>query len=205
MPPVVINTVDEKAVALFRDWINAIEPERKFVREWTMEDLLPLLEHTKQGRSFQSGKAAFKQTGCGQCHRFAGEQGSVGPELSGVGKRLPLRDLLESIVLPSKVIAQGFEMTEIETKSGESISGRIMREDDSTVLILPTTVSAEAIPVRKSDIRRRALSQVSNMPNGILNTLQKDQILDLLAYLVSDGNANHAAFVKGAASPATAK
>src|SRR5439155_17592784 len=90
MPPLVITTIDEQAAALFRDWIGGMKSDQKFVRDWTMEDLVPLLEQTKSGRSFASGHAAFKQVGCGQCHKFAGEGGSVGPDLTGVGKRLSL-------------------------------------------------------------------------------------------------------------------
>src|SRR3989442_4380658 len=197
MPPLVIASVDEQAVAFFRDWIGGMKPEQKFIRAWTMEDLLPLLEQTKQGRSFQSGQAAFKQVGCGQCHKFAGEGGSVGPDLTGSGRRLSLHDLLESIVLPSKVIAEGFATTEIENKSGQVVTGRVVREDDQSVVLLPQTATAAAATLRKSDIRRRDLSKVSNMPAGILNTLQENQILDLLAYVVSDGNSNHVAFVTG--------
>lgn len=194
MPPVVIKTADEQAVALFRDWIRGLKPEHQFVRDWKLEDLLPLLDQVKAGRSFESGKAAFKQAGCGQCHRFAGEAGSVGPDLTGVGKRLALRDLLESIVLPSKVITDGFAATEIETKTDEVFNGRIVREDDQVVVILPQTAIAEAVTILKRDIRRRELSKVSNMPTGILNTLQEPQILNLLAYLISDSNSNHVAF-----------
>jgi uncharacterized repeat protein (TIGR03806 family) len=197
MPPVVINSVDERGLALFRDWISGMATERNFVREWAMEDLLPLLERTKSGRSFSSGREAFKQVGCGQCHKFAGEGGSVGPELTGVGSRLSLHDLLESIVLPSKVIAEGYAVTEIETTSGEIVTGRIVREDDQTIVVLPQTAIADATSVRKSEIRRRELSKVSNMPAGILNSLQTNEILDLLAYLISDGNSNHDAFLGG--------
>jgi putative heme-binding domain-containing protein len=114
-----------------------------------------------------------------------------------VGRRLSLHDLLESIVLPSKVIAEGFATTEMETKSGEIITGRVLQEDDQIVVILPQTATAEAASLRKSDIRRRELSKVSNMPAGILNTLQGNQILDLLAYVVSDGSSNHAASATG--------
>jgi len=188
MPPLVITTVDEQAVALFGDWIAAMKPNQKFVQDWTMQDLLPLLERVKQGRSFWSGKAAFKQVGCGQCHKFAGEGGSVGPDLTGVGRRLSPQDLLESIVLPSKVIAEGFATTEIETTSGQVVIGRVVREDDQVVVVLPQTATAEAASLRKSDIRRRELSRISNMPTGILNTLQESQILDLLAYLACDGD-----------------
>ena len=198
MPPLVITTIDEQAAALFRDWIGGMKSDQNFVRDWTMEDFVPLLEQTKSGRSFASGHAAFKQVGCGQCHKFAGEGGSVGPDLTGVGKRLSLHDLLESIVLPSKVIVEGYAASEIETKSGEIVTGRVVREDDQIVVVLPQTATAEAASLRKSDIRRRELSKVSNMPAGIFNTLEESQILDLLAYIISDGNSNHLAFVTGA-------
>ena len=69
-----------------------------------------------------------------------------------------------------------------------------MREDDKAIVVLPQTATAEAVTIRKADIRRRELSKVSNMPVGILNTLQETQIIDLLAYLVSDGVSNHVAF-----------
>ena len=200
MPPLVIATVDERAVALFRDWISGMKPGQQFVRDWKLEELLPLLDKVKAGRSFESGKAAFKQAGCGQCHRFAGEGGSVGPDLAGVGRRLSPHDLTESIVLPSKVIADGFATTEIETKSGEVVTGRVVREDGQVVVMLPPTATAEAVTIRKADIRRRELSKVSNMPTGILNTLPEPQVLDLLAYLIADGNSNHLAFATGTAA-----
>ncbi len=205
MPPVVIATADEQALALFRDWIRGLKPEHQFVRDWNLEDLLPLMDKVGTGRFFESGKAAFKQAGCGQCHRFAGEGGSVGPDLAGVGKRLSLHDLLESTVLPSNVIAEGYVTTEIETKPDEITNGRVVREDDQVVVVLPQTATAQAVTIRKTDIRRRELSKVSNMPSGILNTLQESQILDLLAYLISDGNSNHVAFVSGSAASPAAK
>ena len=121
----------------------------------------------------------------------------MGPDLTGVGKRLSLRDLLESIVLPTKIIAEGFAASEIETKSGEITNGRVVREDDQVVVVLPQTATEGAVTIRKPDIRRRELSKVSNMPTGILNTLHESQILDLLAYLISDGSSNHVSFTTG--------
>ncbi len=187
MPPLVSQTVDERAVALFRDWIRALPSEQKFVREWKMEDLLPRLDHLKDGRSVDAGRAAFRQTGCSQCHRLAGEGGSVGPDLTGIGRRLSARDLLESIVLPSKVIAEGYARTEIERFSGEVSTGRVEREDEHAVQIRPAD-GEEVVTIRKADIRKRALSPISNMPTGILNTMNETQILDLLALLVSEAN-----------------
>ena len=98
------------------------------------------------------------------------------------------RDLLESIVLPSKVIAEGYATTEIETKSGEAFAGRVEREDDRVVVMRPVTATEDMVTIRKADIRRRELSKVSNMPTGMLNTLTENQIVDLLVYLMSDKN-----------------
>src|SRR5881397_3110080 len=189
MPPLVTTVVDERAVALFRDWIRDMKPEQKFVHDWKMEDLFPSLDQLKRGRSFESGRTAFRQTGCSQCHRFAGEGGSVGPDLTGVGRRLSSRDLLESILLPSKVIAEGYATTEIETKTGDVVAGRVESETDQEIVIRPP-LAPSAATVRKSEIRQRTLSKTSNMPSGIVNTLDEPQILDLLAYLLSDANSD---------------
>jgi putative heme-binding domain-containing protein len=169
-----------------------------------MEDLLPALEQVKRERSFDAGRAAFRQTGCSQCHRFGGEGGSVGPDLNGVGRRLSLRDLLESLVLPSKVIAEGYATTEIETRAGAIVTGRVEREDERMVVIRPLAATEELVTIRKADIHHRTLSTISNMPTGIANTLSETQVLDLLAYLISDSDSDHTAFRSGAAAvPAT--
>jgi len=194
MPPVVVSTVDQQAVSMIHDWIKGMKPEQQFVRDWSMKDLLPTLEQVTHGRSAESGKAAFNQAGCGQCHRFAGDGGSVGPDLSGVSKRLSLNALLESIVLPSKTIADGFAITQIETKAGEVTVGRMVREDDKVIVVVPQIATAESVTIRKADILHREISKLSNMPAGILNTLKENQVLDLLAYIMSDGDTNHIVF-----------
>ena len=97
-------------------------------------------------------------------------------------------------ILPSKVIVQGYAATEIETKSGETFSGRIEREDAQLIILRPLSATEDAVIIRKRDVRHRALSQTSNMPTGIVNALEESQILDLLAYLIADGNAEDTAF-----------
>jgi len=196
MPPLVTAVVDQRAVQLFRDWIAQMKPDRPFVRDWTMEDVLPALEQAKAGRSFESGHAAFRDTGCAQCHRFAGEGGSVGPDLTGVGKRLKVQEVLESILLPSKVISEQYAATEIETKDGEIIAGRIESETERAIVIRANPFAPENVTVPKRNVQRRSLSKTSNMPTGIVNMLEKDQILDLLAYLMAEGDANDARFQK---------
>jgi uncharacterized repeat protein (TIGR03806 family) len=185
MPPLVTNHVDGGAVKLFRAWIAGMKPEQAFVREWRMEDLLPLIGQTGSGRSIDAGRKAFRDTGCNQCHRIEGEGGSVGPDLTGVASRLAGRDLLESILVPSKVIADEYATFLIETGDGSVVSGRIEREDDR-VLVLRASSSDQTVTIQKADIRGRRRSDQSNMPGGIVNVLRKEQVLDLLAYLLSE-------------------
>ncbi len=187
MPPVATKTVDQQAVALFREWISGMNSKQQFVKDWQMDDFLPFLGQIAEGRSRESGKNVFQQAGCAQCHRFAGNGGTVGPDLEGVGKRLTAAQVLESILLPSKVIAEGYASHEIETTDGESFTGSIEREDGEAIVLRPLSALQTAVTIPKKQIARRTLSNLSNMPAGIANSLSQEQILDLVAYLSSSG------------------
>jgi uncharacterized repeat protein (TIGR03806 family) len=190
MPPLVSSRVDERAVELVRQWIAGLKAEQAIVQKWTMEDLLPQLEQVKARDSVESGQVAFRKTGCNQCHRFAGEGGTVGPDLSGVEKRLAARELLESILLPSKVIAEGYASYAIETDEGQVVAGRIEREDSDVVVVRPTAAASVPVEIKKASIVERRHLAVSNMPEGTVDVLEKEQVLDLLAYLLGGPGAN---------------
>jgi putative heme-binding domain-containing protein len=187
MPPLMSKLLDGKAVALFREWISGMTSKQTFVKDWQMNDLLPVMGQIASGRSLENGKNAFQQAGCVQCHRFGGSGGTVGPDLDGVAKRLSASQLLESILLPSKVIADGYASNEIETTDGDSLTGFIEREDSDAIVLRPLSALDPAITILKKQITRRTLSTISNMPAGIVNSLTQEQILDLMAYLSSNG------------------
>lgn len=184
MPPLVTRQVDEAAVALVRQWIGSLKPAKPFVRNWTVADLETELPKLTAGRSYEQGQLAFRETGCAQCHKFAGQGGTVGPDLSTIGRRLAGRELLESIVLPSKTIADEYASYALETADGKVISGRIEREANGVVVVRPASAVELPIELRAADIVERRRLSVSNMPEGVLNVLQQDEVLDLLAYLL---------------------
>lgn len=188
MPPLGTHAVDERAVKLFCDWIAEMKPRRPFVRDWQVDDLSPALDQVPGRRTLESGRDTFRDIGCAQCHRFAGEGGTVGPDLTGIGRRQNLLQVLESIVSPSKIISKEYAVTVLETEDGMVVAGRIEREDESSLVIRTGLLLADTVQVSKSDIRERSLSPVSNMPGGMINVLQKAEVLDLLAYLMSDMN-----------------
>jgi putative heme-binding domain-containing protein len=212
-PKFIAHFHDDAARTLTPDEAKALEPVlaafpsqnaqprrparvHKFVREWTMADLEPSLGGVSHGRNFRRGRETFADAQCASCHRFGNEGGSTGPELTAVASRFSRHDILESILLPSKVISEQFQNTQFQTKSGNVIVGRVLEENADHLIVQPDPLKPDKIEVKKSDIARRAASKVSPMPEGLVNTFTKDEILDLVAYLESAGKRDHPDFKK---------
>jgi putative heme-binding domain-containing protein len=168
--------------------------ERQFVREWKMSDFADSLNGPSRARSYDSGREAFAAAQCFQCHRFANEGGAIGPDLSGAGSKYSRRDLLESILESSKVISDQYQNTTVTTKDDEDVTGRVVEDTDSKLVLVVNPLTGDKMDIKKSDVKGRAPSKTSPMPDGLVNILTKEEILDLIAYIESSGNKQHAAF-----------
>ncbi|MDB6123040.1 MAG: heme-binding protein [Pedosphaera sp.] len=170
--------------------------EHKFVKEWKMEDLLADLEKASKNRSFSKGKEAFAAAQCAQCHRFDNAGGAVGPELTAISSRFARKDILESILDPSKVVSEQYQNITFTKKDGDDVTGRILEENDSKIVVITNPLTQTKVEVLKADITKRAAAKLSPMPEGLVNVLTREEILDLLAYLESGGKQTAAAFEK---------
>ena len=120
----------------------------------------------------------------------AEEGGGVGPDLTAVGGRFGVRDLLEAIVEPSKVISDQYAAITIATKDGQVVTGRIGNmHGDNLSVIEDMFDPGRATNVRRADIDEMKPSDVSLMPKGLLNSLTEEEIQDLMAYLLARGDA----------------
>jgi putative heme-binding domain-containing protein len=171
-------------------------PARAFVKEWKVADLVDSLDQVSHGRNFKRGKEAFTAAQCYACHRFDNEGGSVGPEMTTVSTRFTRRDILESIIEPSKVISEQFASTDFTLKDGDIVTGRILEENDARYVVLVNPLANVRQEVKKSDVAKRAQAKLSMMPDGLVNVLNKDEILDMLAYIESGGKRNSPLFQK---------
>jgi putative heme-binding domain-containing protein len=171
-----------------------VAKQHKTIKDWKMADLEPELDQLKHGRSFKKGEEAFTEAQCIQCHRFGKKGGAVGPELAAVASRLNAHDILESILLPSKVISELYQNTTLDLKSGDDVTGRILGETDQKLTVMTDPLKSTKVEVLKSDVTGRRASKVSPMPEGLVNFMTKDEILDLIAYLQSGGKKNFASF-----------
>lgn len=167
---------------------------RQFVKEWKMDDLLPDLERVSSGRSFEKGKQAFNDAQCIACHRFGNDGGAVGPELSAASSKYTRRDILESIIVPSKVVSEQYQNVALSLKNGDEVTGRVIEEDGRRLVVVTDPLKQTQREVRKSEIQERRPSNLSPMPESLVTILTKDEILDLLAYIESGGKPSAAAF-----------
>jgi glucose/arabinose dehydrogenase len=98
-----------------------------FVKQWTVKDLESVLNvGLEGGRNFENGRNSFGAIGCFACHRFNFEGGAVGPDLTSVSGKFGPRDLLESIIEPSKEISDQYGSMDFKLKDGGLVVGRIM-------------------------------------------------------------------------------
>ncbi len=174
--------------------VAGVESKRRFVRQWQTGDLLPLLDRVGSGRSYESGKSAYADTGCTKCHRFGDDGGTTGPDITAVGNRFDAEYLLESLIVPSKVVSDRFLNEVIKMQDGVIHTGRVIYNDGKLLRIHkdPFTHTMSELAVNK--IATRTLLATSEMPEGLLNVLTEDEILDLIAYLSAGGDPHNRVF-----------
>ena len=175
--------------------ITLVQPPRGPGKIYTVDEVVAFAKDAMHDRDFTRGHDMFIAAACQACHRLGNDGGGVGPDLTGAGNRYTLRDLLENIIQPSKVISDQYESTIIELKDGNVITGRITGDETNT-LFLATNPSApnEVTEVKLSDIKSRTVSPVSLMPPSLVNTMNPSEVMDLLAYILSGGDKANAAF-----------
>ncbi|MGE3309215.1 MAG: c-type cytochrome [Limisphaerales bacterium] len=165
-------------------------------QDYTVDTILGLAENGLKGRDFQNGRSLFHSAACFSCHLFAGTGGGVGPDLTGSASRYSLRDLLENIVDPSKVISDQYGSEQIELTDGSSLIGRAYEENGKIHVVYDPRNPDEKESADLSKVKARRPYPVSLMPNGLLNSMNPDEVLNLLAYIQSAGNPDHPAFKK---------
>lgn len=169
---------------------------RNFVKNWTVEDIDPLLAvGLEGGRNFENGRNLFGSTACFACHRFGSEGGAIGPDLTSVSGKYSPRDLLTHIIEPSKEISDQYGQLEVTLNDDTKIYGRIMNLDGGKLMLNTDMLNPDAVTtVERKRIKSMDQSKTSMMPPGLLNTCKDTDILDLLAYLLSKGDKENPLF-----------
>lgn len=164
--------------------IESPQPVRPIVKKWTIENLVDDVnalrpDHTTK----QQGERALAAANCLTCHRI-GQRGSfIGPDLTHVGKRLDGRALLESIIDPSRQVDPKYLNTNYLMSDGRLVSGRTVGVSKNQLTIEVDSTTGSTVAIDRVDIEASVPGTRSPMPDGLVDTLTRDEILSLIALL----------------------
>ena len=156
-------------------------------RKWTTTEALAAVTGKDAKRNFEVGRNLYHATSCAKCHRMAGEGGAIGPDLSTAGKKFSLEDMLTAIVEPSKVISDQYGSQQVLTSDGTVLVGRAV-EIGEEYYVYTVDVDAKPVVVKKSDVESIVSSKISQMPLGLIDGLNEEELKDLLAYVMAAGD-----------------
>ena len=161
-------------------------------RGWKIENALAIVDSATGNRSFEQGKAMFAASLCRTCHQISGEGGIAGPDLTQLGNRFSTKDMLEAIISPSKTISDQYGSTVFFLRTGGSVLGRLIRQDNLKYYISQNPFDTQTIKaILKKDVVRTRVSDISPMLPGLINGLNPDELKDLITFLKSGGNPAH--------------
>lgn len=133
-----------------------------------------------QAANASRGRVLYEQN-CGQCHKMFGVGGEIGPEITGAN-RSDLEYWLENVLEPNALIGKAYQVTKFLTADGQVINGIVQSENEDAVTVQTAT---ERVVLDKEDIEFRELSETSLMPQGQLEPMSRQQVLELFHYLMS--------------------
>ncbi|MDP6794956.1 MAG: c-type cytochrome [Verrucomicrobiota bacterium] len=156
---------------------------------WELEATAKLIDSSMKGRNFENGKRSYAAALCASCHRFDGQGGATGPDLTSSSARFSTRDLLDSIIHPSKVVSDQYAASIVTKVNGDIVNGRVLYEENGTLHLSVNPLDPDQVTVIKlSDVKSVKPSSISPMPPALINILNRDELLDLFAYIKSGGN-----------------
>lgn len=125
------------------------------------------------------GRPLFART-CGTCHTLFGEGGKIGPDLTGINRK-DLESLLTHVVDPSALIRPEYQAQRVRTTDGQVLLGLLAEETPAAITLVDAQNVRTVIP--RARVEAMAASEVSLMPEKLLDPLADQEVRDLFAYL----------------------
>lgn len=165
----------------YPDRLPAELPKAELSR-WDFDQLVDYLDSDsgKFGDPIH-GCAAYDNAKCAQCHQFGNHGESVGPALSGIGRRYTKREIIESILYPAHIVSDQFASKKVLTLDGRVLIGMVSERNDGAVEVRDSNNHVTAIA--ESAVDQILPSNSSIMPSGLLDDLTMQEISDLMAYM----------------------
>ena len=173
-------------------------------RTWTVDGVMEVAQAGlgPGTRDFESGQRTYAAARCVVCHRFGGDGGATGPDLTQAAGRFQVKDLVEAIVEPSRVVSDQYKAMVVQTADGRVVTGRIVSETPERFRIVTDPEDAtKSVEIERSNVEAMTPSAASLMPAGLLDQLNESETLDLVAYVLSRGDKRDPRFAKPRKKP----
>ena len=127
--------------------------------------------------------AAFFKTTCAACHSSDNASSGFGPSLAG-SKNRTTEAILTAIIDPSQAVESVFRTYHIETKDGETYDGFFGEESADALTVRFAGGLQQLVPVKNIKVAGY-IEGSSVMPEGMLDALTDQQVIDLMRYIQS--------------------
>jgi putative heme-binding domain-containing protein len=164
--------------------LPAQPPVEKATSKWTYDQLVEFLikaEHVTGDAP--RGAIVFAKAQCAKCHKAGPLGESVGPDLTAVGKRFTKKEILESVFFPSHVISDQYASKTVTTLDGRSFAGLLTTTANGDLMIVQSNGIKQTVD--GNDVDEITPSKISSMPEGLLDALEQEEIVDLFAFLAN--------------------
>ncbi|MEO8494063.1 MAG: hypothetical protein ABI614_03265 [Planctomycetota bacterium] len=143
-------------------------------------DLIKLLSSSPDLGDPQRGAKVVEKATCLKCHRYGARGEAMGPDITNVRQRFQLKELVEEIVFPSQTLSDQYTTVTILTQDGKTFSGVTAADGDQLVIL---QANGEKVRIDRRSIEEAIPSRKSAMPDGLLEQLTTEEVVDLFAYL----------------------
>jgi putative heme-binding domain-containing protein len=179
---------EEAALALLAKIEGEAPTNATDLAQMSFDELSQYLEYDPMAyvpQKLEDGHNVFIKARCANCHVFGTKGKGGGPDLSTVTSRFRRRDILESIMYPSKVVSDQYTGVEVELNDFSTVTGMVAGEDTKTLTVI--TITGERVTIPKRSITKRTESKQSMMPEGLLNTMTLEELVSLIYFLEHGG------------------
>jgi putative heme-binding domain-containing protein len=156
-------------------------PKSVETSKWKVDELLKYLASEDAAKATsERGSQVFVKAQCSKCHRFGQTGEPLGPDLTTLTSRFMRKEVLESILFPSHVISDQYSAKIVRTIDGKVYTGMVTTVGQTLTIL---QASGEKIELAADQIEETSISNVSSMPEGLLENLTQEEVADLFAYL----------------------
>lgn len=131
----------------------------------------------------QLGEQLFARQGCIACHALSQDEPQKGPYLGAVGGKFDRPYMIQAILEPSKVVAQGFQTQTLTLKDGTQLIGFIT--GDANGILELRDIAGVVTQIDKTQIKTQTMLPISMMPPGLGAALSVHELASLIDFLQS--------------------